>query len=121
MSKHQYRLDLQTLQLRNFHRELIPTIVPDRDFRATAFTADGARLEWNQISLWHGVYGWTLSDGSVAVRYVPGDSKGEYLITVERPIEDELRVIAAGANLLRTAATDFAAWSAVAGTVEMRR
>jgi hypothetical protein len=131
MSKHQYRLDLGTLQLRDFRRELIATILTDRDggtivqtssrrFAIGTSLSGNERMQWNQLSLWHGVFGWTLDDGSVAVRYVP-ESKREYLITVERPIDDELRVIATGAFLLKTTGTDSVAWRADAGAVEMRR
>jgi hypothetical protein len=79
-------------------------------------------LQWNPLSLWHGVYGWTLIDGTIAVRYVPATSENirEYLITVEKPIENELRVVAMGAFLLKLAGTDFVAWSASAGAGEMR-
>jgi hypothetical protein len=63
-------------------------------------------LQWNHLSFWHGVYGWTLDDGTVAVRYVPAEHKDEYLITVERPIDDELPVVATGAHLLKTGAVE---------------
>ena len=120
MSKHQYRFDLRTLQLRDFHHNPVATI-PERDRRASARAADGERLEWNQLSLWHGVYGWTLEDGTVAVRYVPAAVAGEYLITVERPVEHEVRAVATGAYLLKTHVADLATLLSGANAVEMRR
>ncbi len=78
------------------------------------------KLQWKPLSLWHGVYGWTFRDGSVAVRFVPAASENskQFLITVERPISDEIRVIAIGAYLLTLTGTDFVAWSAVASAVK---
>jgi len=103
------------MQVRDRRRELVATVPLDREDAANMQTTSG--LQWQPISLWHGVYGWTMQDGTVIVRYVPADNKCEYLITVERPIEDELRVVATGAYLLKTAGTDFVAW---ATRIEMR-
>ena len=140
MRKHQYRLsqiDSRTSQLRDSHGDLLATIVLDREDRALIQTAGSRftigraavmahtslsgiyeledKLQWKPISLWHGVYGWTLPDGGVAVRFVPaGKGSTHFLITVERPVGDEIRTIAIGAYLLKLIGTDFVAWSAVA-------
>jgi hypothetical protein len=142
MRKHQYRvsqIDPGTLHIRDSHDELVATIILDRDEGAIVQTTSGRfsldrdaiashttlsgiyeyddRLQWKPISLWHGVYGWTLRDGAVAVRFVPGsDDNTQYLITVERPVRNELRLIAIGASLLKLTGTDFVAWAAKAST-----
>ena len=141
MSKHQYRLDLRTLQLRDFRRELIATVLPDPEGGAIVQTSSGRfamarslvmshikfsgiyetenqKLQWRPLSLWHGVYGWTLSEGPVAIRFVPSAREsGQYLITVERPIANEIRLIGLGAYLLKLTGTDFVAWTAIASGV----
>lgn len=147
MRKRQYRLCQtgRTLQIRDSQSALAASIAFDGDDHAVIqageqrfsigresvlaqtsssgiYASDDQKLEWKPLSMWHGVYGWTSADGSVAVRFVPlaQEDTREYLITVERPIEDELRVVATGAYLLKMAGTDFVAWSAAAGAVEMR-
>jgi hypothetical protein len=141
MSKHQYRLDLRTLQLRDFRRELIATVLPDPEGGAIVQTSSGRfamarslvmshikfsgiyetenqKLQWRPLSLWHGVYGWTLSEGPVAIRFVPSAREsGQYLVTVERPIANEIRLIGLGAYLLKLTGTDFVAWTAIASGV----
>jgi hypothetical protein len=141
MSKHQYRLDLRTLQLRDFRRELVATILPDPEGGAIVQTSSGRfamarslvmshikfsgvyetenqKLQWRPLSLWHGVYGWTLAEGPVAIRFVPSAREsGQYLITVERPIANEIRLIGLGAYLLKLTGTDFVAWTAIASSV----
>jgi len=142
MRKHQYRVsqfDPRTLHIRDSRGELLATIVLDRNEGAlvqtptSRFSIDrGAimshttlsgiyeyddRLQWKPISLWHGVYAWTYPDGAVAVRFVPaGGEATQYLITVERPVKNELRLIATGACLLKLTGTDFVAWAAIAST-----
>jgi hypothetical protein len=141
MSKHQYRLDLRTLQLRDFRQELVATILPDPEGGALIQTPSGRfamarslvmshikfsgiyetenqKLQWRPLSLWHGVYGWTLAEGPVAIRFVPSAlESGQYLITVERPIANEIRLIGLGAYLLKLTGTDFVAWTAIASGV----
>ncbi len=138
MSKHQYRLDLRTLQIRDFRRELVATILPDPEGSAIVQTSNGRfamarslvmshikfsgiyetenqKLQWRPLSLWHGVYGWTLTEGPVAIRFVPSAREsGQYLITVERLIANEIRLIGLGAYLLKLTGTDFVAWTAIA-------
>jgi len=145
MRRHQYRLSLvdpHSFQLRDSLGDVLATITLDRDDRAAIHTTAGRfsvsraavmaktspsgiyeledKLQWKPLSLWHGVYGWTFRDGSVAVRFVPAASENskQFLITVERPISDEIRVIAIGAYLLTLTGTDFVAWSAVASAVK---
>ena|ERR1700736_3401325 len=141
MSKPQYRLDLRSLQLRDFRREIIATVLPDPEGGAIVQTSSGRfamarslvmshikfsgiyetenqKLQWRPLSLWHGVYGWTLSEGPVAIRFVPSAREsGQYLITVERPIANEIRLIGLGAYLLKLTGTDFVAWTAIASGV----
>jgi hypothetical protein len=138
MSKQQFHLDLRTLQIRDFRRELVATILPDPEGGAVVQTPSGrfamARslvmshikrsgiyetenqvLQWRPLSLWHGTYAWTLAEGPVAIRFVPSAREsGQYLITVERPIGNEIRLIGLGAYLLKLAGTDFVAWTAIA-------
>jgi hypothetical protein len=141
MAKHQYRFDLHTLQVRDFRRELVATILPDPEGGAIVQTSSGRfamarslimshikfsgiyqteneKLQWRPLSLWHGVYGWTLAEGPVAIRFVPSAREsGQYLITVERPIANEIRLIGLGAYLLKLIGTDFVAWTAIASGV----
>ncbi|HYS55007.1 MAG TPA: hypothetical protein VER58_14715 [Thermoanaerobaculia bacterium] len=143
MRKHQYRvsqIDPRTLHVRDSQGELLATVVPDRNDGAIVHTASSRfsmdrdaimshttlsgiyeyddRLQWKPLSLWHRVYGWTFSDGTVAVRFVPSVSGStQYLVTVERPVKNELRLIAIGACLLQLTGTDFVAWTAIASSV----
>ncbi len=141
MAQHQYRLDLRTLQVRDFRRELVATVLPDPEGGAIVQSSSGRfamarslvmshvkssgiyetenqKLQWRPLSLWHGVYAWTLAEGPVAIRFVPSEREsGRYLITVERPIANEIRLIGLGAYLLKLTGPDFVAWTAIASGV----
>jgi len=77
-----------------------------------------ATLQWKPLSFWHGVFGWSHADGTVVMRYVPAGC-GKYLVIVEQPAFNELRLVALGAYFLKLTGTDFVAWSAVAASINI--